>query len=317
MTRDVAVNSLAFGEAPRRSSARALGGLGAALAFFVAATAAAQSPPAPAGAAAAPPAGGPSAPAPAGAPVGGARRSLIGTRCADDAAKLCAGIESGGGKLARCLRSHEAELSAPCKEALEAGAARAGRGGPASASGAGGAPAIAAPAAPAPGAAAPMGGSMMHGKKMSEWGPMHGMHKQCAADVTRLCKDVQPGHGRVAVCLGEHSAELAPGCKQHIEMVMAHMNEKMDMHADCAADVQKLCSDVPGGQGRVAFCLGEHTSELSPACKKHVDEAKAQWAKRAKGPKGPGAAGAGGAAPKPAVAPGAPAAPAAPPAPKM
>jgi len=245
------------------------------------------------------------------------RRSLIGARCADDAAKLCAGVEAGGGKLARCLKSHEAELSPACKGALEAGGARM-RGGPPPAPAAGatppGAPA-AAPNAPAPGA--PMGGPMMHGKKgMSEWGPMHGMQKQCAADAARLCKDVQPGHGRVAVCLSEHSAELAPGCKQHIEMVMAHMNEKMDMHADCAADAQKLCSDVPAGQGRVAFCLGEHTNELSPACKKHVAEAKARWAKRPKGPPSPPPVpGAGLPTAKPPGGPAVPPAPPSPPAP--
>ena len=250
--------------------------------------------------------------------MGPPRRSLIGARCADDAAKLCAGVEAGGGKLARCLKGHEAELSPACKGALEAGGARF-RGGPPPAPAAGAAPPsapAAAPGAPAPGApaaGAPMGGPMMHGKKMGEWGPMHGMQKQCAADAARLCKDVQPGHGRVAICLSEHSAELAPGCKQHIEMVMAHMNEKMDMHADCAADAQKLCSDVPAGQGRVAFCLGEHTNELSPACKKHVADAKAQWAKRPKGPPAPPSVP--GAGPPAATPPGAPAAPPAPPAP--
>ena len=264
MTRDAAVSSLVFGDAPRGARARALGALTAALTLFLAATASAQSPPAP-GAAAAPPAGAASAAgtpvAAPGAPAATPRRSLIGARCADDATKLCAGVEAGGGKLARCLRKHEAELSAPCKDALEAGTGRAGREGAAAAPAPGGAPAPSA-------AAAPMGDGPMRDKmqgnmrgKMSEWGPMHGMHKQCAADVTRLCKDVPPGHGRVAVCLNEHAAELAPGCKQHVEMVMMHMNEKMDMHADCAADAQKLCSDVPAGQGRVAFCLGEHTSE--------------------------------------------------------
>jgi len=315
MTRDAAVRTLVFGDAPRGASARALGALTAALTLFLAATASAQNPPATTGAATAPPAGGGPAAAPsaaaAGAPGAAPRRSLIGARCADDAAKLCAGVEAGGGKLARCLRKHEGELSAPCKDALDVGAARAGRGAGAAAPAPGASAPSGAPAAPA--AAAPMGGGPMHGK-MGEWGPMHGMHKQCAADVTRLCKDVQPGHGRVAVCLNEHAAELAPGCKQHIETVMMHMNEKMDMHADCAADVQKLCSDVPAGQGRVAFCLGEHTSELSPACKKHVDEAKAQWAKRPKAPKGmkgPAVSGTGGAAA--AVPP----APPVPPAPKM
>src|SRR5690242_6967406 len=49
-----------------------------------------------------------------------AHRSLIGTRCKDDAAKLCSGVEAGGGKLARCLRLHENDLSEPCKTALAA-----------------------------------------------------------------------------------------------------------------------------------------------------------------------------------------------------
>jgi hypothetical protein len=47
--------------------------------------------------------------------------SLIATRCKDEAEKVCAGIAPGGGRLAKCLRGHEAELSEPCKAALAAG----------------------------------------------------------------------------------------------------------------------------------------------------------------------------------------------------
>src|SRR3954470_5159987 len=59
----------------------------------------------------------PAAAAPAAAPE---HRSLIGTKCKDDAAKLCSGVAMGGGKLARCLRLHENDLSEPCKAALTA-----------------------------------------------------------------------------------------------------------------------------------------------------------------------------------------------------
>ena len=47
-------------------------------------------------------------------------RSLIGTRCREEIAKLCEDVKPGGGRLARCLRSHEAELSSDCKAALAA-----------------------------------------------------------------------------------------------------------------------------------------------------------------------------------------------------
>lgn len=35
--------------------------------------------------------------------------------CKDDAARLCAGIPHGGGRIAQCLKAHEAELSDACK----------------------------------------------------------------------------------------------------------------------------------------------------------------------------------------------------------
>lgn len=204
----------------------------------------------------------PAAAAPAAAP---AHRSLIGMKCKDDAAKLCSGVELGGGKLARCLRLHDNDLSEPCKTALSAAADKKGAA----------AAATTATAAPAEGGGGHPG---MMGKG-HEWGAMKDMHKSCGADVGKFCKDVQPGHGRIAVCLNEHAAELSPTCKKTVDTVTTQMNAHMEMHAACAGDVQKLCPEVPAGSGAVGMCLGEHTKELSPDCKKHVDDMKAHWKK--------------------------------------
>jgi hypothetical protein len=211
--------------------------------------------------------------APAGPPAGPARRSLIGVRCKDEIPKFCADVPAGGGRLAACLRKHDAELSEPCKGALNA-AAPAPKTAQAPSAPAAAAP-VAAAAAPAPG----MGRHHGAGPRM-EWGPMHGMHKACGADVDKFCKEVPPGHGRVAVCLNEHPADLSPACKAVVGKVMEHMNEPMQAHADCAADAQKFCGDVPAGFGRTGFCLGEHSAELSPACKTQVEAMKSRWAKR-------------------------------------
>ena len=233
---------------------------------------------------------------PAGAP---ARRSLIATRCKDDVPKFCADAQPGGGRLAICLRKHDAELSEPCKAALAAAgpAPKTAMAQPATAPGA---PGAATPPAPGMGKGPHHGG----GARMMEWGPMHGMHKACGTEVDKFCKEVPPGHGRVAVCLNEHPADLGPGCKAVVGKVMEHMNEPMQAHADCAADVQKFCGDVPAGFGRTGFCLGEHSAELSPACKTQVEAMKAHWAKHATKAAAKGTA--------PAAA-----APAAPPAPAM
>jgi hypothetical protein len=36
--------------------------------------------------------------------------------CAEDAAKLCKGVEKGEGRIAKCLKDHEKDLSSACKE---------------------------------------------------------------------------------------------------------------------------------------------------------------------------------------------------------
>lgn len=38
--------------------------------------------------------------------------------CQGDIEKLCGSVSRGGGRISECLRSHAAELSEPCKEAL-------------------------------------------------------------------------------------------------------------------------------------------------------------------------------------------------------
>ena len=40
----------------------------------------------------------------------------------------------------------------------------------------------------------------------------------------------------------------------------------------CADDVKKLCPDTPAGGGKIQACLKEHAADLSPGCKKHLDD---------------------------------------------
>ncbi len=85
----------------------------------------------------------------------------------------------------------------------------------------------------------------------------------CAEDITKFCKDVKPGGGRIAKCLKAHENELSGTCKDEIAQLQKRFNETAEA---CHDDVMKFCKDVEPGAGRIAKCLREHQSELSHDC---------------------------------------------------
>ena len=100
-------------------------------------------------------------------------------------------------------------------------------------------------------------------------------HKQgpCADDIAKLCKDVQPGGGRIARCMKQHEQELSPACKQHVAEVKKRGHEFREA---CEDDVFKLCWEVKPGEGRIVKCLKQHEQELTPDCKAKMQQKKAR-----------------------------------------
>ena len=104
-------------------------------------------------------------------------------------------------------------------------------------------------------------------------------HGPCKEDVQKLCKDVQPGEGRIMACLKEHEAEVSPKCAGNIKQAQQAMKQ---LSAACEADVEKYCFDTPIGKGGIASCLKKHAADLSPDCKAAVSKAKAGAAEKSK-----------------------------------
>ncbi|QQR80233.1 MAG: hypothetical protein IPJ69_13065 [Deltaproteobacteria bacterium] len=42
----------------------------------------------------------------------------------------------------------------------------------------------------------------------------------------------------------------------------------------CHVDAETFCKDVKPGKGRIAQCMKEHKSELSPECRGHIEDKK-------------------------------------------
>jgi hypothetical protein len=88
----------------------------------------------------------------------------------------------------------------------------------------------------------------------------------CRADIEKFCKDVQPGHGRMAKCLKQHEAELSPACMEHINTAKEKVR---DFVKDCKADKEKFCKDVSPGKEKIRRCLKSNEAQLSPECQAH------------------------------------------------
>ena len=80
-------------------------------------------------------------------------------------------------------------------------------------------------------------------------------------------KGVQPGGGRIAICLKQHESELSPRCRERIVEAKEQIQEFAEA---CKRDAEKSCKGVQPGRGRIARCLVEHKDQLSAGCREKI-----------------------------------------------
>ena len=93
----------------------------------------------------------------------------------------------------------------------------------------------------------------------------------CSEEITKYCKGVKPGGGRLLVCLKEHEKDLTPTCSGKVAEIEKRLEEAKQI---CAEDTEKFCKGIQPGEGRIAKCLNEHIEEISPACREKVSGLK-------------------------------------------
>jgi hypothetical protein len=92
----------------------------------------------------------------------------------------------------------------------------------------------------------------------------------CEKELTSYCKDVTPGEGRVLACLYAHSDKLTGKCEYalydaavQLERFVAALSYLAN---ECGDDLDKFCTDVAAGEGRLLQCLDKNSAKISGRC---------------------------------------------------
>lgn len=97
-----------------------------------------------------------------------------------------------------------------------------------------------------------------------------GLLESCKTDIVELCSKVTPGDGRVMSCLYAHEDSLSEACDAATadigDLIDGFFSGVREAYAICAPDIEKNCSDVKIGQGRLVSCLASNQATLGKDC---------------------------------------------------
>jgi hypothetical protein len=148
--------------------------------------------------------------------------------CRDDVAKFCKDVQPGEGRMIKCMKEHEKDLSPGCKanmaemekkhhegrEDCKNDMAKFCKD-------------------VQPGEGRIIKCMKEHEKDLSpgcraNMAEMQKKHhearEECKDDVMKFCSDVKPGEGRFIHCLKEHEKELSPKCKSNLPQHQQHQH---------------------------------------------------------------------------------------------
>jgi hypothetical protein len=95
--------------------------------------------------------------------------------------------------------------------------------------------------------------------------------KGCKKELETYCKDVTPGEGRVLACLYAHEDKLSGQCEYALYDAAYQLERALTALAyvanECRADLQKFCSDIQPGGGRLLACIDKNEKQVSSRCK--------------------------------------------------
>jgi hypothetical protein len=98
----------------------------------------------------------------------------------------------------------------------------------------------------------------------------------CKTEIDTYCGQVTPGQGRVLACLYAHGDKLSAKCEYALYDAAAQLERAVAalgyVANECDADLEKFCSSVAAGEGRLLQCLEKNDKQVSGRCKLALKE---------------------------------------------
>lgn len=98
----------------------------------------------------------------------------------------------------------------------------------------------------------------------------------CNTELEMYCKDVKPGDGRILACLFAHQDKLSGKCEYALFDAAVQLERAVAALAyvvnECADDLDKHCSSVAAGEGRLLACIEKNDNKVSSRCKDALKE---------------------------------------------
>jgi hypothetical protein len=92
----------------------------------------------------------------------------------------------------------------------------------------------------------------------------------CSSEISQYCSQVTLGEGRLLACLFAHGDKISGQCEYAFYDASARLERAIGtityVASECRSELETHCSGVEMGEGRIAQCLNDHASELSPGC---------------------------------------------------
>lgn len=104
--------------------------------------------------------------------------------------------------------------------------------------------------------------------------------KGCKVELKKYCANVVPGEGRVLACLYAHEDKLSGRCDYALYDAAAQLEHFVAaltyVANECDADLEKHCSSIQPGEGRLLQCLDKKSSKISKRCKSALKDVAAK-----------------------------------------
>ena len=98
----------------------------------------------------------------------------------------------------------------------------------------------------------------------------------CKTELETYCKNVTPGEGRILACLFAYQDKLSGKCEYALYDAAVQLERAVAALAyvvnECADDLDKHCSAVEAGDGRLLECIEKNDKKVSARCKDALKE---------------------------------------------